>query len=107
MSREENVFGLDVRVNSRAEMLQQLADGERVIFGVTRCADLPAAGIPEPIRSRNRYTSCDGCSELCWYDPMYAVPGVTVLCLHCLPAGYRINTVEEQVGELRRLFPGR
>jgi hypothetical protein len=101
MPKEEDVFGLRVRIHSRAEMFEP--DSPRTLF-VVRCSDLPLSTIPEPLRSRNRRTQCDQCHELCWLDPVYAMPGMRICCQRCAPDDMIPYAVDEQVAEARRLF---
>lgn len=102
--KEENVFGLPMKVGSRDEVLEAMAtaDDRPAIYGVSRCTDLRAVDIPEPFRSRNITTPCDNCREICWYDPKYAIPGLRVLCTYCIPPGCEGFAQEEQVAAMRR-----
>ncbi len=98
--RNDNVFGLDVTVRSRAEMAAP--DAPRIVV-VSRCVDLPLHTIPEPFRSRNKRTICRGCGAFCWADPVYFPAGhLSVLCQQCAPDDVEINVVDEQIAEVRR-----
>lgn len=102
---KENMFGIDVTVQTRDAALASMAEaGEPWVYVVIRCADRPAATIPEPLRSRNTCTPCDSCRELCWYDPVHALPGLRVLCNHCSPAAAQVYITAEQRDELRQLY---
>lgn len=97
----ENVFGIRVNVETREEKLATLGEpGLPVICQVVRCVDLPAAAIPEPFRSRNRRTPCDNCREICWYDPVHAIPGLRILCSHCAPKAAEYHATVEQLTEI-------
>lgn len=103
--KEENVFGLPMNVGSRDEVLADLATaGDRpTMLAVMRCADQPSFEVHPTVRARNKITQCDQCREMCWYDPKYAIPGLKVRCMHCLPADTKPYAQTEQVAELRRL----
>jgi len=102
----ENIFGIGVTVQTRAAALASMteAGGEPWVYGVVRCVDRPIHTIPEPLRSRNIRTPCDNCHELCWYDPVHAIPGLRVLCSHCQPADVDPHITAEQRDELRRMY---
>lgn len=100
MPRETNVFGLPVEL--RPTTADVAAAGVQMVVA-SRCADLPSILIPEPLRSRNRTTRCDGCGELCWYDPKYAIPGLRVRCQHCAPTAAQWMASDDQVAEVLRL----
>jgi hypothetical protein len=103
---KENIFGIDVTVQTRAAAMASMSEagGEPWIYGVIRCAERPAWTIPEPLRSRNIRTPCDGCRELCWYDPVHAIPGLRVLCNHCRPVDVDAHMTAEQLNEIRRMY---
>lgn len=98
MSREENVLGLPAHVHANRVSVA----GVVAQMVVTRCADIPSYLIPEPFRSRNRIVGCDECREMCWYDPVHAIPGLRIVCSRCAPEDLEIHTTDEQVAEIRR-----
>jgi hypothetical protein len=81
---------------------------------MARCID--AAGLPRPwpaLAARRRRTPCEGCGEICWYDPESIIaPTAKMLCVQCAveharddPEGVVGCVPRRAADELRRELP--
>lgn len=94
-----------ITVSPRAAELEDLAKSKDVaIYCVVRVADRPAETIHPALRRRNQRATCDNCGEQCWYDPVHAIPGLRILCTHCLPPEFDVHLTSEQIAEMRKTF---
>jgi hypothetical protein len=84
--RKENVFGLPVTVGTPDELRELVGDNEAMHMMI-RCTDA-AGDRPYPaLDARRRRMPCEGCREICWYDPDSIVdPTATFLCPQCVIA---------------------
>ncbi len=77
-----NVFGIEMHIKSEAE-LRDAPEGTILIM--MRVVDVMGdeAYIPDWLRQRRRRTPCEGCREICWYDPHTLPHRARLLCTHC------------------------
>lgn len=95
MPRREKLFGIDIDVLSKEEMLRERTAPEKPVQVCVRVADDPDASPISARHARDRQQlPCEECDALCWFDPE-AGPGrlfVRLLCIQCLTAQARAAT---------------
>lgn len=66
---EFRVNGVPIKVPSKQEMAAEAAKGELHPYVLMRVADMDPSHGSEALRARRRKVPCQGCGEICWYDP--------------------------------------
>lgn len=82
--RKEKFLGLELFTGTPDELLALHEEGEQSIHTMARCTNLVGVEPYPALAKRRRRMPCEGCREICWYDPESIVnPHATFLCREC------------------------
>jgi heterodisulfide reductase subunit A-like polyferredoxin len=83
-----NFLGHMVNVVDDEEIERAQESGEKSVYVVTRIVDSDPANFSRQLRARSTRTPCEGCREICWFDPVsyqqVAILMPDIVCTRCM-----------------------